>query len=90
MTEVCVVTGMCVVVQCVMTEVCVVFQTPRCSDRVRWRVSRHDGYSGVFKALASTGLLDCATYACGYVRIVLVRLTSLSVSHCADAAQGWR
>ena len=60
------VTGMCVVLQCVMTEVCVVFQTPTIAVIGSGGGFRAmTGYSGVFKALASTGLLDCATYACG-------------------------
>ena len=66
MTEVCAVTEVCVVLQCVMTEVCVVFQTPTIAVIGSGGGFRAmTGYSGVFKALASTGLLDCATYACG-------------------------
>ena len=109
MMEVCTVTEMCVVLQCVMmevcavTEMCVVLQC-RChdggvccvsdphdsSDRVRGRVSRHDGLQrGVQGTCQHWAPRLC--YICLWiVRIVLVRLTCLSVSHCADAAQEWK
>ena len=51
---------------CVVMEMCVSLQTPTIAVIGSGGGFRAmTGFSGVFKALADTGLLDCATYACG-------------------------
>ena len=50
----------------VVMEMCVSLQTPTIAVIGSGGGFRAmTGFSGVFKALADTGLLDCATYACG-------------------------